>query len=183
MKYINAIIDGIQVCVEEGTTIMQAADRIGSHIPRLCYHPFLSNEGACRICSVEVEGYGNYLPACATKLENGMKITTNSPAIHQTRRDLVELLLDNHPKKCLTCERDGNCELQNLSYKMGIRHHLFEGSRKQYPIDDSNVSVVRDAEKCILCRRCVRVCSEIQGIHNLSPVSYTHLTLPTIYSV
>jgi len=168
MKYINAIIDGIQVCVEEGTTIMQAADRIGSHIPRLCYHPFLSNEGACRICSIEVEGFGNYLPACATKLENGMKITTNSPAIHQTRRDLVELLLDNHPKKCLTCERDGNCELQNLSYKMGIRHHLFEGSRKQYPIDDSNVSVVRDAEKCILCRRCVRVCSEIQGIHNLS---------------
>jgi len=168
MKYINAIIDGIQVCVEEGTTIMEAADRIGSHIPRLCYHPFLSNEGACRICSIQVDGYPNFIPACATKLQNGMKITTNSPEIHQTRRDLVELLLDNHPKSCLTCERDGNCELQNLAYKMGVRNRLFEGWRKEYKIDDDNIAVVRDAEKCILCQRCVRVCSEIQGIHNLS---------------
>lgn len=168
MKYINAIIDGIQVCVEEGTTIMEAADRIGSHIPRLCYHPFLSNEGACRICSIQVDGFPNFIPACATKLQNGMKITTNSPDIHQTRRDLVELLLDNHPKSCLTCERDGNCELQNLAYKMGVRNRLFEGWRKEYEIDDDNIAVVRDAEKCILCQRCVRVCSEIQGIHNLS---------------
>jgi iron-only hydrogenase group A len=110
----------------------------------------------------------NMLPACATKLQEGMKITTNSPEIRETRRDLVELLLDNHPRACLTCERDGNCELQNLSYKLGVRHRVFEGARKRFPIDDSNVSVVRDAEKCILCRRCVRVCSEIQGVHNLS---------------
>lgn len=168
MKYINAIIDGIQVCVEEGTTIMEAADRIGSHIPRLCYHPFLSNEGACRICSIQVDGFPNFIPACATKIQNGMKVTTNSPDLHQTRRDLVELLLDNHPKSCLTCERDGNCELQNLAYKMGVRNRLFEGWRKEYKIDDDNIAVVRDAEKCILCQRCVRVCSEIQGIHNLS---------------
>jgi iron-only hydrogenase group A len=168
MEYIEAIIDGIQVSTEDGITIMEAADRIGLHIPRLCYHPFLSNEGACRICSVQVEGYNNYLPACATILKHGMKIVTHSPEIHQTRRDLVELLLDNHPKNCLTCERDGNCELQNLSYMMGFRQRLFEGWSKTFEIDDSNVSVVRDAEKCILCKRCVRVCSEIQGINNLS---------------
>ena len=168
MKYINAIIDGINVSVPEGATIMEAADRIGAHVPRLCYHPFLSTEGSCRVCSVKIEGMGNLLPACATKLQEGMKITTNSPELRETRRDLVELLLDNHPRACLTCERDGNCELQNLSYKLGVRHRVFDGARKRFPIDKSNVSVVRDAEKCILCRRCVRVCSEIQGVHNLS---------------
>jgi iron-only hydrogenase group A len=168
MKYINAIIDGINVSVEEGKTIMEAADSIGAHVPRLCFHPFLSTEGSCRICSVKVEGFGNLLPACATKLNEGMVITTNSPQLRETRRDLVELLLDNHPRACLTCERDGNCELQNLSYKLGVRHRVFDGARKRFPIDKSNVSVVRDAEKCILCRRCVRVCSEIQGVHNLS---------------
>lgn len=170
MKYINAIIDDMNVSVEEGTTIMSAADEIGAHVPRLCYHPFLSTEGSCRICSVKVEGMVNMLPACATKLQEGMVITTNSPEIRETRRDLVELLLDNHPRACLTCERDGNCELQNLSYKLGVRHRVFDGARKRFPIDKSNVSVVRDAEKCILCRRCVRVCSEIQGVHNLSQI-------------
>ncbi len=168
MKYINAIIDDMQVSVLEGTTIMEAADKIGAHIPRLCYHPFLSTEGACRICVVEVEGMRNYLPACASVLTEGMNVKTNSPQIRQTRRDLVELLLDNHPKACLTCVRDGNCELQNLAYKLGIRDRLYSGERKRHPIESSSVSLIRDAEKCILCRRCVRVCSEIQGVHNLS---------------
>lgn len=168
MKYINAEIDEIKVSVQEGTTIMEAADNSGIHIPRLCYHPILSKEGACRICVVEVEGYRNFLPACATKLQEGMKIRTNSPIIRQTRRDLVELLLDNHPKSCLTCERDGNCELQNLAYLLGVRERLFEGQRKRHKIENSSDAVIRDAEKCILCARCVRVCSEIQGVHNLS---------------
>lgn len=168
MKYINAVIDGIAVSVEDGKTIMEAADSIGTHVPRLCYHPFLSTEGACRICVVDVEGWGNYLPACATKLQEGMIVKTNSPGLRETRRDLIELLLDNHPKNCLTCDRDGNCELQNLSFKLGVRERLFEGWRKEFGFDDSNVAVLRDAEKCILCKRCVRVCSEIQGVHNLS---------------
>lgn len=168
MKYINAEIDGMPVSVVEGTTIMEAADKIGSHIPRLCYHPFLSTEGACRICIVDVEGARNFLPACATALTEGMKIKTNSPDIRLARRDLVELLLDNHPRSCVTCERDGNCELQNLAYKLGVRDRIYEGDRKIHPVENSSVSVIRDAEKCILCRRCVRVCSEIQGVHNLS---------------
>ncbi len=179
MKYVNAIIDGIPVSVVEGTTIMQAADKINSHIPRLCYHPFLSTEGACRICVVEVEGARNFLPACATAIQEGMVIRTNSPQIRQTRRDLVELLLDNHPRACLTCVRDGNCELQNLAYKLGVRERYFAGERKRHAIENSSVSVIRDAEKCILCRRCVRACSEIQGVHNLSQMHRGFRTVVT----
>ena len=168
MKNINLIIDDTAITVPEGTTIMQAADTIGVHIPRLCYLPNLSLEGACRICIVEVEGSKNYLASCATKVTEGMKVKTNSPQIRQARRDLVELILDNHPMECQTCERDGQCELQNLAYTLGVRERLFAGKRKQYEIDDSGYSVVRNSEKCILCRRCIRVCSEIQGVYNLN---------------
>ncbi len=168
MKKVNAIIDNIPVSVNEGTTIMEAADQIGHHVPRLCYHPHISTEGACRICVVEIEGRPNLIPSCATPLTDGMVIKTNSPDLHQIRRDLVELMLDNHPSSCLTCERDGNCELQNLAYKLGVRDRLYEGSRKKYEIDTSSPSVLRNPEKCILCRRCIRVCSEVQGVNNLS---------------
>lgn len=121
MKNINLIIDDTPVTVPEGTTIMEAAETIGVHIPRLCYLPKLSLEGACRICIVEAEGYRGYLASCATKVVEGMKIRTNSPEIRQARRDLIELILDNHPMECQTCERDGQCELQNLAYTLGVR--------------------------------------------------------------
>ncbi len=168
MKTINLIIDETPVKVPEQTTIMQAAETLGIHIPRLCYHPHLSLEGACRICVVEVDGARNYQTSCSTQVREGMQVRTNSPDIRQARRDLVELILDNHPKECQTCERDGQCELQDLAYSLGVRERLFEGKRKQYPIEDSSLSVIRDSEKCILCRRCVRVCAEIQGVHNLT---------------
>ncbi|MCF7974524.1 MAG: [FeFe] hydrogenase, group A [Phycisphaerae bacterium] len=168
MKSVELIIDNTTVSVPEGTTIMQAAETLGVKIPRLCYHPDLSLEGACRVCIVEVEGVENFLPSCATAVRDGMKIKTNSPQIREARRDLVELILDNHPKECQTCERDANCELQDLAYAMGVRERLFEGKRKDHPKESSSTSVIRDANKCILCRRCVRVCSEVQGIHNLS---------------
>ena len=170
MKNVNLIIDDTAVTVPEGTTIMQAADTIGVHIPRLCYLPNLSLEGACRICIVEVEGSKNFLASCATKVTEGMKVKTNSPEIRQARRDLVELILDNHPLECQTCDRDGQCELQNLAYTLGVRERLFAGKRKQYEIDDSGFSVVRNSEKCILCRRCIRVCSEVQGVYNLNQI-------------
>jgi NADP-reducing hydrogenase subunit HndD len=168
MKNVELIIDNTTVSVPEGTTIMEAAETLGVKIPRLCYHPDLSLEGACRVCIVEVEGVENFLPSCATAVRDGMKIKTNSPQIREARRDLVELILDNHPKECQTCDRDANCELQNLAYAMGVRERLFEGKRKDHPKECSSTSVIRDANKCILCRRCVRVCSEVQGIHNLS---------------
>ena len=153
--------------VDEGQTIMQAADRHGFHIPRLCYHPRLSIEGACRVCIVEVEGMRNYVASCAYPVSEGMKIHTNTAELRQARRDIVELILDNHPKDCNTCERDGNCELQRLAYSMGIRKRYFEGEQKHYENDLSSTSVVRVPDKCILCGRCVRICSEVQRVNAL----------------
>lgn len=167
VQMLKAKIDGIVVEVPKGTTILDAAKKIKAKIPTLCYHPFLSTEGACRICVVEVEGMRNFPPACATELLDGMIVHTHSNEIRRIRHDIVELLLDNHPKNCLTCVRGGNCELQELAYQLGVRDRLFEGERKVYQIEDSSVSVIRDPEKCVKCRRCIRVCSEIQGVHNL----------------
>ena len=167
-KQITLTIDGIQVVVPAGTTVMDAAEKIGVHVPRLCYHPSLSIEGSCRVCIVKIKGIDSFTTSCCTEAQENMEVQTNSPEIRQARRDIVELLCDNHPRECQTCERDGNCELQNLAYSLGIRERLFEGKRKRHPIEDSSVSVVRDAEKCVLCRRCVRVCHEVQGVYNLS---------------
>ena len=162
------VIDGNTISVDQGTTIMEAAERLGIRIPRLCYHPDLSLAGSCRVCVVEVKDMGFYMTACSVQVWEGMEVQTNSPDIRQARRDIVELLLDNHPMDCQTCERDGNCELQNLAYAMGVRARHFEGRRKRFPLDLSSHSVVRDSEKCVLCGRCVRVCAEIQGVCNLS---------------
>ena len=167
-KNIKITIDGATVKVPLGTTIMEAAEQLGIRIPRLCYHPGLSLEGACRVCIVEVKGMPFFMASCSVKVWDGMEVQTNSPEIRQARRDIVELLLDNHPKECQTCERDGNCELQNLAYTMGVRERYFEGKRKDLPEDDTSAAVVRTPEKCILCGRCFRVCSEIQGVNNLS---------------
>jgi len=154
--------------VKSGQTIMQAADSIGFHIPRLCYHPKLSVEGACRVCIVQVQGMNNYVASCAFPIQDGMKIYTNTPELRQARRDIVELLLDNHPEDCHTCERNSNCELQRLAMSMGIKKRHFVGEKKHYNRDLSSPSIVRDPDKCILCGRCVRICSEIQNVHTLT---------------
>ena len=160
-KKLNLVIDGVQTEVEEGMTLLQAADTMGIHIPRLCYQPGLSILGACRVCIVEVEGQRNPVAACAFPVQDGLRVRTSSPLLRRLRRDIVELLLDNHPQDCQTCERDGNCELQKLAYSLGVRERLFAGERKRFAIDQSSRSVTRDPEKCILCGRCIRVCSEI----------------------
>jgi len=167
VEKITIHINGKAYEIEKGQTIMRAADKLGFHIPRLCYHPKLSLEGACRVCIVEVEGMKNYVASCAFPVSDGMKIHTNTKEIRQARRDIVELILDNHPDDCHTCERDGTCELQRLAYSMGIRRRHFQGEKKNYEQDLSFVSVIRDPNKCILCGRCVRLCSEIQKVHNL----------------
>lgn len=167
-KTVTLTIDGQTVSVPEGTTVMDAAETLGIHIPRLCYHPDLSLAGSCRVCIVDVKDMGFYMASCSVKVWEGMEVETNSPAIRQARRDIVELLLDNHPMDCQTCERDGRCELQNLAYSQGVRKRFFEGERKRFPVEASSKSVIRNSEKCILCGRCVRVCAEIQGVHNLS---------------
>ncbi len=167
-KQINLTIDDEAINVAEGTTIMDAAETLGIHIPRLCYHPDLSLAGSCRVCIVDVKGMGFFMASCSVEVWEGMEVQTNSPEIRQARRDIIELLLDNHPKDCQTCERDGRCELQNLAYSHGVRERLFEGRRKEFPIEATSRSVVRNPNKCVLCGRCVRVCSEIQGVTNLS---------------
>lgn len=167
-KEITITIDGIVTKVPEGITIMEAADSLGINIPRLCHHPHLSILGACRVCLVEVEGMRNPVASCAFPVSEGMKIKTSSALLRRLRRDVVELILDNHPQDCQTCERNGNCELQKLSYELGIRERLFEGERKRFEKDLSSPAVIRDPEKCILCGRCVRVCDEVQGVCNLS---------------
>ncbi|WP_005032667.1 NADH-dependent [FeFe] hydrogenase, group A6 [Holophaga foetida] len=165
---INLTIDGTPLQVPAGTTVMKAAERLGIHLPRLCYHPNLSLEGACRVCVVQVKGFNHFMTACSQEVWEGMAVQTNSPEIRQARRDIVELLLDNHPQDCQTCDRDGNCELQRLAYQLGVRERLFEGKKKEFPTDESSKSVIRNPSKCILCGRCVRVCAEVQGVGNLS---------------
>jgi iron-only hydrogenase group A len=176
---VTITLDGQQVKVPDNWTILQAAEEFGIRIPRLCFHPDLSLMGSCRVCIVDVKDVGYYMTSCSTKVWDGMIVETNSPQIRQARRDIVELLLDNHTKECQTCERDGNCELQNLAYSLGVRERLFEGERKHFPTDDSSVSVIREPDKCILCGRCVRVCSEVQGVNNLSQQGRGFTTLVT----
>ncbi|OGN64894.1 MAG: ferredoxin [Chlamydiae bacterium RIFCSPLOWO2_01_FULL_28_7] len=168
MKKVKIKIDDRELEVDENLTVMQAAKLIGINIPKLCYHPLLSIEGGCRVCIVAIKGFDYFLTSCSTKVEDKMEILTNSVEIREARRDIIELILDNHPKECQLCERDGNCELQNLAYTLGVRERLFEGKRKKPEIDNSSCAVVRNPEKCILCQRCIRVCKEVQGVNNLS---------------
>ncbi len=167
-KKIKLTIDDREIQVAPGTTIMAAAETLGIHIPRLCFHPELSLQGSCRVCIVEVEGMDFFMAACSVEVWPDMRVQTHSEEIRRARRDIVELLLDNHPRECQLCERDGRCELQNLAYAFGVRERLFEGERKRFPVEDNGLSVVRDSEKCVLCGRCVRVCAEVQGVANLS---------------
>jgi NADH-quinone oxidoreductase subunit G/NADP-reducing hydrogenase subunit HndD len=165
MEMITLTIDGKKVEVPKGATILDAAKKLGIRIPTLCYHPELSLEGACRVCVVEVEGARTLVASCVFPAAEGMVVKSNSPAVREGRKMVVELLLANHPQDCLTCQRSLNCELQNMAMDMGIREQRFEGAKKHYDKDLSNLSLVRDQDKCILCGRCIRVCSERQGAH------------------
>jgi NADH-quinone oxidoreductase subunit G/NADP-reducing hydrogenase subunit HndD len=145
-------------------TVLEAAKAAGVHIPTLCYHPDLRPRGLCRVCLVDIKGQRTLQPACTFPVADMMVVDTNSPAVRKARRTVVELLLSDHDRDCTVCERGGNCELQAISEDMGIREIRFEGERVTVPIDTSSPSVVRNPQKCILCRRCLEVCSGIQGV-------------------
>jgi len=163
-------IDGLRVEVEPGTTVLKAAQLAGIHIPTLCYLEGINEIGACRICLVEIEGARNLSASCVTPVSEGMVVRTNTPRVRAARRFNLELLLSNHKMECPTCVRNLNCELQDLARALGVREVRFEGARVSYPPDTSTPALVRDPEKCILCRRCVAVCEKVQGVRAIAPL-------------
>ncbi len=151
----------------KGDTILDTLNKNGIKVPTLCNLKGLSPTGACRICVVEVEGITNLVTSCSYPVREGMKIQTHSPRVVKARKTLVELLLSNHPDDCLYCERNGNCELQDLAVELNIRERRISGKKPRHRLDLSSPSVVRDPAKCILCGRCVRTCDEIQSVSTL----------------
>ncbi len=161
---INLKIDGIDVAVEEGTTILAAARKANIDIPTLCFLKEINEIGDCRMCIVEVEGRRGFVTSCIQKAEEGMIVHTNTPALIDARRTVLDLILSNHPQECLTCVRNGNCELQDLAKKFNMTKIDFEGERIEHEIDDKSPSIVRDSNKCVLCRRCIGACKKVQDI-------------------
>jgi iron-only hydrogenase group A len=170
MALVTLTIDGKQVTVEEGTMIIEAARSAGIDIPSLCYLKDINVIGACRVCVVEVEGAKTLQAACVTPVRPGMVVRTNTPAVRASRKLTVELILSDHPYECPTCARNLNCELQTLADRLGIRRVRFQSPKEEEPVDMSTPAIVRDPNKCILCRRCVAVCEKVQTVNAIGPV-------------
>lgn len=161
MSFVSLTINGIKISVPKGTTVLDAAREAGVFIPTFCHDPDIPRFGACRICVVEIPGMRNLPASCVTEATDGMEVYTESPAVVEARKTILELLLANHPQDCLTCEKNGDCRLQDYAFRYGVKASGFKGERKNYPLDDSNPYIIRDANKCILCGRCVRTCNAI----------------------
>ncbi|MEG2665720.1 MAG: NADH-dependent [FeFe] hydrogenase, group A6, partial [Bacteroidales bacterium] len=175
MEMIKLTIDNREITVSKGITILEAAKQIGIEIPTLCYYRLedlkIENKpGGCRVCVVEVEGRRNLAPACSTNCEEGMKIHTHNIRVLNARRTVVELMLSDHPSDCLVCAKSGNCELQTLAQKLGIREIAYKGEQSHYR-KDLSPSIVRDVDKCVMCRRCETMCNEVQTVGALSAVN------------
>lgn len=161
---ISLKINNIPVYVEEGSTLLEAARSIGIKIPTLCHLKGISELGACRVCVVEVKGMNSLVAACEYPAREGMEVFTNTPRVLNSRKTTIELILSDHRKDCLSCERNTNCELQRLSYKYGCDSTRFEGATRNFVYDESTDYLIRDNSKCILCRRCIAVCKRQQGV-------------------
>lgn len=161
---INLTIDGVQVSVPAGSTVLEAARKANIHIPTLCYLKDVNQIGACRVCVVDV-GARALQAACVYPVSEGMVVKTNTPVVRRARRTVVELLLSIHDRKCLSCSRNNNCELQDLCRDLGIDDdNHFAGEMNHYDVDDASPCVVRDNNKCVLCRRCVAACHQQQNV-------------------
>jgi NADH-quinone oxidoreductase subunit G/NADP-reducing hydrogenase subunit HndD len=170
MSKVKLTIDGQKIEVDADSSILDAAKEIGVDIPVLCYHPDLTLHGACRVCVVEDEESGNLLASCATPVADGMNINTRSQKARKARRKNVELLLANHPNDCLGCDRNGQCELQDITHSLGIQPEdvdRISGEERVFELDTVGPALKRDPNKCILCGRCVRICEEVQGVSAL----------------
>ncbi len=164
MDMVNVKINGREYSVPANSTVLEAAKYAGIEIPTLCYLKDINEIGACRLCLVEVVGARGLVTACVYPVNDGMEIFTNTPKVLAARKTNLELVLSNHEKKCLSCPRSTSCELQSLANEYGCEEGHFEGESVHYPLDTSTAFLVRDNNKCILCRRCVAVCKNMQGI-------------------
>ena len=163
-EMVNLTIDNQKVTVPKGTTILEAAKTAGIDIPTLCFLKEINEVGDCRMCIVEVEGRRGFATSCIQTVEEGMVVHTHTPNVLEARHVILDLIISNHAKDCLTCTRSGNCELQALATKFNVLNIEFEGERTEHKIDDLSPSIVRDFNKCILCRRCVAACKNVQEI-------------------
>lgn len=175
MSLVSLKINDIDVSIQEGSTVLDAAKKLNINIPTLCYLKLHDDKtknqpASCRVCVVEIEGRRNLAPACSTVVQNGMVIKTNTSRAIAARRAVVELLLSDHPQDCLLCHKSMHCELQKLASDLGIREIPYSGEISTYPLDTSSNSIVRDLDKCILCRRCTTICNEVQTVGVLSPI-------------
>lgn len=162
MANVTLTINGKEVTVPAGTRVLDAAREAGFFIPTFCHDPEIPGYGGCRICVVNIKGARNLMASCVTEATNGMVIETESPDVVEARKTILELLLANHPLDCLTCEKNGDCRLQDYAYRYGIGQSSFKGEKHSYPLDNSNPYITRDLNKCILCGRCVRTCAEVE---------------------
>ncbi|MGE5543400.1 MAG: NADH-dependent [FeFe] hydrogenase, group A6 [Bacillota bacterium] len=167
MTETTVTINGIKTTVPGGTSILQAANQVGIRIPTLCFHPDQEVKANCRVCVVEVEGQNNLMPACATAVSEGMVIKTATRRVLEARRTILELILARHPQDCLLCARSGRCELQDLAAEYDVRYNRFPLEDRQLPLDYSSPAIVRDPNKCILCGRCIEVCTSNQTVNAL----------------
>lgn len=173
---INIVINNRNVEVENGSTILEAAKKIGINIPTLCHMHMIDGKsrnckGSCRVCIVEVEGKKALQASCSVEVRNGMNIKTNSTRVIRARKTIVELLLSTHPSDCLKCDKNLKCELQTIASDLGVDRNRFDGESERYNIDNTSSSIVRDMNKCILCRRCVTACNDVQNINILTPIN------------
>jgi len=164
MQTINITLNGKVTAVAPEITILEAARQQGIDLPTLCHHPDQRVKANCRICVVEIEGVKNLVPSCSTRVTAGMNITTNSPRVRETVRTILELIFADHPQECLTCIRNGNCELRQIAAKFGVRDIQGEKRKHSFSQDFSTPSLVRNPDKCIKCGRCAEACHYIQNV-------------------
>lgn len=175
MEMIKLTIDNKKIEVEKGTTILKAARQFGIDIPTLCHFELgdmgIENKpGGCRICVVEIEGRRNLAPSCITEVQEGMVVNTHNIRVINARRTVLELIISDHPFDCLVCAKSGQCELQHLATQLGIREIPYKGEQSTYR-KDTSPSIIRDIDKCILCRRCEMMCNQVQTVGALSAIN------------